>query len=195
MKKKIYLVLFLIFILGAVLRFYGLGKVPSEFHTDEAYFSYNAYSIFKTGREITGNLLPLNLKSFLYSPAGYSYLSIPFIGLFGLSEFSSRFASALFGSLIIPLVFFLVLRIFKNFLHKNELGLASSFLLAISPWCINLSRVCTENILVVFFITLGVYFFISWSSNNKWYLLLLSFLSFFLTLFLYQASRSFLPVF
>lgn len=193
MKK--YLPIFFIFLLAVSLRFYQLGEIPSGFHTDEAYLSYNAFSILKTGKEMTGNLLPLNLKSFLYSPAGYSYFSIPFISIFGLSEFSSRFASALFGSITIPLLFFLILKLFKDFIHKNKLAVASSFFLAISPWHINLSRVCTDNVLVVFFITLGVYLFVHWLTRNKFYLLLLSFLSFFVTLFIYHASRSFLPIF
>src|SRR6266568_6902142 len=99
--KKTSLLLFLIFLLGTALRFYQLGIVPFGFHRDEAFLGYNAFSIFKTGRDITGNVLPMHLQSFLYSPAGYSYFSILFIVLLGLSEFSVRFASAFFGSLTI----------------------------------------------------------------------------------------------
>src|SRR5579859_3616347 len=97
--KKYIVVLILIFLLGSFLRFYQLGSIPAGFHRDEAYLGYNAYSILKTGRDMTGHFLPLHLESFLYSPAGYSYFSIPFIALFGLSPFSVRFAAALFGCL------------------------------------------------------------------------------------------------
>lgn len=195
MKNKIYYLLILIIFLGAFLRFYRLGEIPIGFHLDEAYLSYNGFSILETGREITGDLFPINLKSFLFSPAGYSYFSIPFIGLFGLNEFSSRFASAFFGLLTIPLLYFLILKIFKEYKHKIELAIIGSFLLSISPWHINLSRVSTENVLVIFFIILGVYLFFCWVEKNKLSLFLLSFLSFFITLFIYQASRSFLPIF
>ncbi len=193
MKK--YLPIFLIFIFAIILRFYQLGIIPSGFHVDEAYLTYNSYSILNTGKEITGNLFPLNLKSFLYSPAGYTYFSIPFIAILGLSEFSARFASAFFGSITIPLVFFLVLKLFKEYKYKNKLAILASFFLAISPWHINLSRVCTDNVIVVFFVSLGTYFFLHWLEKNKWYLLIISFLSFFITLYTYQAARSFVPIF
>lgn len=193
MKK--YLPIILIFIFASFIRFHQLGIIPSGFHVDEAYLSYNAFSILNTGKEITGNLLPLNLKSFMYSPAGYTYFSIPFIAMFGLNEFSARFASALFGSITIPLVFLLVLKLFKEYKYKNKLALLVSFFLAISPWHINLSRVCTDNVIVVFLVCLGTYFFLHWLEKNKWYFLIISFLSFFITLYTYQAARSFVPLF
>jgi 4-amino-4-deoxy-L-arabinose transferase-like glycosyltransferase len=39
------------------------------------------------------------------------------------------------------------------------MSLASSFLLAITPWHINLSRTASVSTLVTFFIILGCYFF------------------------------------
>lgn len=193
--KKIYIILFAIFLLGALLRFADLGKIPTGFHVDEAYFGYNAFSILKTGREITGNFLPLNLHSLLYSPAGYSYLAIPFIVFFGLSEFSTRFPSALFGSLTIPLVYFLFKLIFKENKNKERIALISSLFLAVSPWHINLSRLSTENVLVVFFVTLGTCLYIFWLEKNRAYLLLFAFLAFAANIVIYQAARSFLPIF
>src|SRR5438477_13015460 len=106
MKRFSIIAFILIIFLGFSLRFYKLGEVPVGFHRDEAFFGYNAYSILKTGREMAGNVLPLHLQSLLYSPAGYSYASIPFIFLFGLNEFAVRFAGALFGSLTIIIVYF-----------------------------------------------------------------------------------------
>lgn len=182
--KKTYLVLAIILIAGALLRFYKLGQIPAGLHRDEAFLGYNAYSILKTGRDMSGNFLPLHLKSFIYSPAGFSYFSIPPIALFGLSPFSVRFASALFGALTIPLVYFLTLELFK----KSPVALLSAGLLAASPWHINLSRTSTENIIVTFFILLGTLLHLKKR-------LLLSFLSFSLTLTLYQAPRAFLPLF
>ncbi len=193
--KKIYIILFAIFLLGTFLRFVDLGKNPTGFHVDEAYFGYNAFSILKTGREITGNLLPFNLHSFLYSPAGYSYSAIPSIAIFGLSELSTRFPAALFGSLTVPLVYLLVILIFKDKKNKEVIGLLSSFFLAISPWHINLSRLSTESVLVVFFITLGMCLYIYWLNKNKLYLLILAFIVFAINLVIYQAARSFLPIF
>src|SRR5437660_10802243 len=111
--RKSLLLLILFFFLGAFLRFYLLGNIPTGFHRDEAFLGYNAYSILLTGRDMTGHLFPLHLESFLYSPAGYSYFSIPFIAVFGLSAFSVRFASAFFGSITLLLVPFLVIELFQ----------------------------------------------------------------------------------
>src|SRR5574341_2097623 len=112
MKNKSLILLILIVLIAAILRFYRLGEVPIGVHRDEAFLGYNAYSILKTGKDMNNIRLPLHLKSFLYSPAGYSYATIPFIALFGLNAFSIRFASALFGALTILLTYFLVGQLF-----------------------------------------------------------------------------------
>ncbi len=194
MKRTVF-ILGIIFILGLFLRFYQLGDVPVGFHRDEAFLGYNAYSILKTGRDMSGNFLPLHLESFLYSPAGYSYFSIPFIKIFDLNAFSVRFASAFFGSLTILVTYFLTKELFRRSPLAIGYSLIAAILLTISPWHINLSRTANENVLVVFFISLGVLLFLIWREKQKWYLLLFSFLSFGATLFIYQASRAFLPIF
>ena len=192
-KKNI--VLFFILSVGVFLRFYQLGQVPVGFHRDEAFLGYNAFSILLTGHDMTGAFLPLHLESFLYSPAGYSYFSILPIFFNGLNEFSIRLAAALFGSLTVLLFYFFVKKLFSHFQYKEQIALFSTFFLAISPWHINLSRVATENVLVVFFIILGVYTYLHSINNKKNIWILFSFLSFGFSLCLYQAPRSFLPLF
>ncbi|QQG40342.1 MAG: glycosyltransferase family 39 protein [Candidatus Levyibacteriota bacterium] len=191
--RKLNLALLLLFLLTALLRFYRLGDIPVGFHRDEAFLGYNAFSLLKTGRDMTGNVLPLHLESFLYSPAGYSYFSIPFIALFDLSAFSVRFASALFGSLTVIAFFFLVRITLEN--TKSKIPLIAVSFLAISPWHVNLSRTATENTLVLFFIIVGVLLFYLWKKRERSAFLFFSFASFGLTMFLYQASRAFLPLF
>jgi 4-amino-4-deoxy-L-arabinose transferase-like glycosyltransferase len=197
--KKTIRILFLIFLLAGFLRFYKLGDIPSGFHRDEAFFGYNAYSILKTGKDMTGKLLPLHFESFLWSPGLYSYFSIPFIAIFGLSSFSTRFASALFGTLSIPLLYLFVLQLFqtnqKSFtsIIPIKIALLSSLLFAISPWHITLSRVATENTVVVFFLILGTILTLRWYRTKHTILLVLGYINFFITLYLYQAPRAFLP--
>ncbi|MEK7119214.1 MAG: glycosyltransferase family 39 protein, partial [Patescibacteria group bacterium] len=190
--KKTTVLLFIIFILGSFLRFYTLGEVPVGLHRDEAFLGYNAYSLLKTGKDMNGIALPLHLKSFLYSPAGYSYASIPFIAAFGLNAFSVRFASALFGTLTILLTYFLVRELFKSSRLTSYISLLTSLLLAVSPWHLNLSRTATENTLAVFFITLGTLLYLLWHRNQRFIMLLASFVSFAISLFIYQAPRAFL---
>ena len=193
--RREYVYLFLILILGIVLRLHSLGEVPVGFHRDEAFLGYNSYSLLKTGNDINGNFLPLHLESFLYSPAGYSYISAPFIKIFDLSPFSVRFASAFFGSLTILVTFLLTRLLFDKYKYKNYLASTSSLIIALSPWHVNLSRTATENTLVVFFISLGSLFFFYWIKKNNFTILILSFISFGITLLIYQAPRAFLPLF
>lgn len=194
--NKTFVALLIILFVGIFLRFYRLGEIPIGFHRDEAFLGYNAYSILETGKDINGIFLPLHLKSFLFSPALYSYFSIPFIKIFDLNAFSVRFASALFGSFTVLITYFLaceLIRISKVRINASILGLFSAFLLAISPWHINLSRTATENTIVVFFIGLAICIYLVAVETNKRYLLLVSFFCFFITLFIYQAPRAFLP--
>lgn len=194
MRKEL-IFLFIILLLGFALRFYALGQVPISLHRDEAFLGFNGYSILKTGKDISGNFLPLHLESFLFSPAGYSYFSIPFIWLFSLNEFSIRFASAFFGFLTIIVVYLLTKLLFEKHKSKEIIVLFSTFIFSISPWHINLSRTATENTLATFFVSLGILFFILWLKNKRIRYVLASFISFSLTLVIYQAPRPFLPIF
>lgn len=193
--KKFTVLLGIIFIIGFILRFYRLGDVPVGFHRDEAFLGYNAYSILKTGMDMNGNFLPLHLESFLYSPAGYSYFSIPFIALFDLSVFSVRFASALFGSITIIVFYFLTKEFLINKKYSLQMALVAAGILSVSPWHINLSRTATENVLVVFFLMLGTFLYLLWAKKGGWWFFVISFVSFALTMFIYQAPRAFLPFF
>lgn len=190
MKRTLFF-LFVITILAGLLRFYRLGEIHEGLHRDEAFLGYNAYSVLKTGRDMNGNFLPLHLASFLYSPAGYSYLSIPFISVFDLSAFSTRFASAFFGTLTVIVIYFLARTLFLS----SKLSALGSFLLAVSAWHINLSRTATENVIVVFFLLLGTLSYFLWMRKKQIFLLIFSMASFALTLLLYQAPRAFLPFF
>lgn len=187
--------LLLIFLIGCFLRFYRLGDVPVGFHQDEAFFGYNAYSILKTGKDMTGNFFPIHLQSFWYSPGLYSYFAIPFISLFKLNPFSVRVPSALFGTFSIIAVYFLIKELFIKYKYRKLLALLTSFFLAINPWSINLSRTATENTIATFFIISGVLAYLYWNRINKTYLFILSFFLFFVSIFIYQAPRGFLPIF
>lgn len=193
--RNIKIIFFVLIILATFIRFYRLADYPAGFHRDEAYLGYNAYSLGKTGKDMSGAVLPLHLKVFLYSPAGYSYLSIPFIYLFGLNEFAVRFASAFFGVMTIIITYFFTHKLFKGSKSISYFSLFTVFLLTVSPWHINLSRTATENTIAVFFIVLGTYLVMLWAGSAKKIYLILAFISYFITFFIYQAPRAFLPIF
>lgn len=179
--KTSLITLVIIVLLGSVLRLYRLGGVPVGLHRDEAFLGYNAYSILKTGKEMTGEVMPIHLRSFLYSPAGYTYAAIPSVAFFGLTPFSVRLPSAIAGILTIVAVYFLTQKLFKHIAYL------SAFFLAISPWHINLSRTATENTIVVLLLTIAFYLYLQ---NRR----ILSMFLFASTYLFYQAPRAFVPL-
>lgn len=180
-----------IFSLALILRFWNLGSNPAGFDADEAAFGYNSYSILKTASDEYGKFLPITLKSFgEYKPALYSYLTVPFVQAFGLNPFAVRFASALFGLLTVIIFYFFVLKLSRNV----KIALLSAFLIAISPWHINLSRTASEVIVSLFLTILFLYSLISFkeSKSKKW--LVVSLFSILFSVLSYTASRLFIPL-
>ncbi len=157
---------------------------------DEISFGYNAYSILKTARDEYGTFLPTAFKSFGdYKAPLYAYLLVPTIAIFGLNEFAVRFPAALLGTLTIPLVYFLVLKIFRN----EKIALLSSASLAISPWHLQFSRAGFEANTMVFFEILGFTLFL-YSKNRLRYLILAA-IAFGLAFNAYHAARIWIPIF
>lgn len=178
-----------IVVLAAVLRIWGIGQYPAGLNADEAAIGYNAYSLLQTGKDEYGQWFPLAFKSFGdYKPGLYFYLVLPFVGLFGLNEFAVRLPSALLGIGTIILVYFLAKKMFKN----GWVGIASAFLLTITPWHIAFSRGSWETNAATFFITLGVYLFIKKIADPKY--LFFSLLSFLISMYIYQSPRLVVPV-
>ena len=195
----------LIIIIGAWLRFYKLGQVPSGFVNDEADFGYNAYSLIKTAKDEFGQSWPIIFRSFGDGKMPvYFYLTLPSVLIFGLTEFAVRFPSALFGSLTVLLVYFLTKELFhsrsgvapNNLVTRNSklVSLLAAGVLAISPWHIHFSRAAFEANLGLFWVTLGSWLFFRSTGRKQFSWLLLSFISFTLAIFSYHAPRIFVPL-
>lgn len=191
MKKDFWIVL-VIFIFGAVLRFYDLGNLPPGLNWDEVSHGYNAYSILKTGHDEWGQFLPLtNFRAYGDYPLPvYMYLSIPGILLLDLSEFSIRVPSAILGSLLILVVYLLARHLFKN----KCLSALAALLVAVSPWGILTSRQVIQSTPALFFITLGTYLFIRGMVSSK-YLTILGVISIGLSAYTYHNTRILAPLF
>ena len=184
-----------IFLIGVVLRFYRLDSNPPAPTWDEVAWGYNAFSLLLTGRDEFGRLLPFDyLESFGdFKPPVYAYLSIIPVALFGLNEFSARFASAFFGSITVVITYFLVKSIFSSSSRKESYALLSALFLALSPWHINLSRAAFEANIASFFLITGIWLFVSGVRNNKWFLSL-SVISFVLSMYTFNTSRIVAPL-
>ncbi len=189
MKIKTFVILLLIIAIAAILRLWALGQVPPSPDWDEASLGYNAYSILHTGRDEYGEFLPFVLRSFDdYKPALYAYLVMPFIALFDLNVVAVRLPSALLGIMSIITTFFLVRELFK----KDSIALLSSFLLAISPWHIQFSRIAFESNVGLTLNIVWVLFFIK--GLKKYWLLIPATLIAGLNIYVYQSDKVFTPL-
>lgn len=178
-----------IVLLGFLVRVIGLSSHPAGFTPDEASFGYDAYSILKTSRDQWGHTLPLVFKSFGDDKLPvYTYLTIPSVFIFGLNEFSVRLPNAILGTLAIAVTYFFVKRLFND----ERVAIFSSFIFAVSPWHIMLSRGAFEANLTTFFLPLGILLFLKGLKDHKF--LLFACLVFLLNMFTYHTARILSPL-
>jgi len=167
---------------------YKSNVAPPGFDADEAAFSYNAYSILKTGADEYGHVLPIRLKSFGdYKMPLYSYLSIPFIAVFGINELGAR-ALNIFIAMLFPLaIYFFAKQLFKN----RTIGVIAAFLISVSLGKGIIERQAHEALLAAYLITLASFFFLKFVENQKYRYGISFVVALFLALFSYQSSRLF----
>jgi 4-amino-4-deoxy-L-arabinose transferase-like glycosyltransferase len=190
MEKTAKIILLSILCLGFLVRSVGLTRNPPSLNWDEVSHGYNAYSILKTGMDQWGEKFPLiNFRAYGDYPTTLNlYLTIPFIVLFGLSEFAIRFPHAVLGTLTILSTYFLALGLTK----KQYISLLTAFLIAIGPWYMFTSRFVLQANLSIFLLITSVALF--FNSKRSKYLLPLSLFVFSLTLFSYHTTRIFSPL-
>ncbi len=130
---------------------------PPTLNADEATNAYDAYSILKTGKDQYGNFMPLRFKSFGdYKLPLLTYLAVPFIKIFGLTETGIRMVN-------FPFVFFFPIIIFlltQELFNKKNISLLASFLSALAPGLQLLGRQGSESYMTVFLLTLSFYLFL-----------------------------------
>lgn len=182
--------LILIIILAATVRIIKLSSIPIGFNDDEAAFGYNAYSILKYGFDEWGRTLPFpTFESFGdWKLVFYLYLTVISQFIFGVSEFATRFPSAVFGTLTVAATYFLAKQLFDK-----RVALVSALFLAISPWHIVASRNAFESDLLSFFIATGTFFFLKATKEKKF--LYLATILFSICFYIYRSSWLFIPLF
>lgn len=191
MKENVTKILLIIILfLAFSLRIYRLDSVPPSISWDEAAVGYNSWTIANYGRDEYGKSFPLFFKSFGDDKHPvHIYLTAIFVKLLGLSEFSIRLPSAVFGTLNVLLIFFLTNLLFKN----QKISLIASFFLAISPQNIQFSRFNHEANFALFFFMLGlVLFFLLLKGKNNF--LPFSVLSFLVSFFTYHPAKVVVPI-
>jgi len=194
MKKisKTNLLLIAVLIFSFLIRFWRLDSNPTGFFCDEALMGIDALSILKTGKDHHGEFFPLFFKGFNYdNTSPYQvYLTVPFVGLFGLNERAVRL-TPIFWSTIELLIFYLVL---THFIPKS-IALLGTLLLSLSPWHFHISRLNMGDYYSWTFLTLTSYlFFIKAFKERRMGYFALSALFFGLTTYSYTPSRLITPI-
>lgn len=188
--SRITILLVLVLVIAAFLRLWRIDEVPVSLFGDELDIGYHAYSILKTGRDYSGNFMPLHFQSFAeWRTPLYLYSSVPTVAIFGITPWGVRIPAALFGILGVWLFYLLI----KLFTKKEYLALLSAFLLAISPWHIQYSRAGFEVTQMLAFYLGGIYFFYkAIKEDSKW--LLPSGILLGITPWVYSTAKFFLPL-
>ena len=158
------LLVVLLLAVGFALRFAALGSIPGGLNQDEASAGYDAWSILHYGIDRNGSSFPVLLIAWGSGQnVLYSYLSIPFIALFGLSAGSLRLIAALCGSLSLLLFRDAALRI-----RSREFSLWALAALAVNPWHMLLSRWALESNLLPFCLLLGLWCLVRAKNSPRW---------------------------
>jgi len=154
----------LILLAGSLVRLLYLGDSPMGLHQDEAYSAYNSWAVMNYGIDSFGYTRPV-----YYTVWGsgmsvlYSYLTMPFFALFGVSVVTIRLPQAILGCVSILVVYGLG----KQMFHSKWMGVFFAFLLAINPWHIQQSRFGLECNLAVPMLLTAMYFFCRYINGGK----------------------------
>lgn len=191
MNKITKILLGSIFVLALILRFWKLDVYPEAIDEDEMAHSYYAYSLIKNGIDEYGHRFPIYFESAGdYKYGLYSYFDTLPVFLFGLNPITARSVSAVSGAVSVVAIFYLAYEI----LRKKKYALLSAFVLAINPAHIHFSRVAYPTVLGALLSIVSITLYLKWIKGNSFKFAILSFLSFILAIYSYQAYRIFLPV-
>lgn len=184
-------ILFIIILVGCLIRVIELSEFPKGLNPDEASSAYEAWAISNYGIDRNGKEFPVFLISWGSGQnALYTYLLIPFIKIFGLTTFATRLPMAIISCSSIIVIYYL----FKEMINKKA-GLIAATFLAICPWHIMKSRYGLESNIFPDIILLASLFITLYSKTGKVRYIYIAFAILGLSVYSYGTSYFFLPFF
>lgn len=154
-KFRINLLLVIILLVGFATHFVRLGENPPFMRNDELEYVNNGYSIYKTGKDLYGDFLPVSV-------GGVGYVAIPAylvgfsVAFFGLNEQSVRLLPVIFITLEVLLIYGISKILFKS----EKIALSAAFIFALSTWSLKMSRLMSDSPTALFFYLLGIFLFL-----------------------------------
>jgi 4-amino-4-deoxy-L-arabinose transferase-like glycosyltransferase len=180
----------LIVLLGSGLRMIALEQSPPGLAPDEASNAYDAYSIWRTGRDQHGVFLPTVMQAMNdYRMPLFIYSQAPIVGMGGLSVMNARLTSAFLSILGIAATYWL-----GTLLFNRLAGLAAAFFLAVSPWHIQFGRTAYEGSITVFAVVLTMGLFWRWQQRPRYGWLIGAAVASGLGLYTYSVMKLFLAL-
>ena len=191
------IILIVILALAAILRFWNLGGVPPSASLDEASIGYNAYSVLKTGGDEYGEFPIISQRGYDdWRRSIYLFLVVPFVALFGLNAAAVRLPAVILSILTVWATYRIVLLLFsKRSEFSSNVAFLASFLLAISPWHIYISRLGHESNACLSFLVFGALLFLKGVNQKSFSKVLLSMVFFTLSMISYYSGQAFIPLF
>lgn len=174
---------------GAALRMARLGSLPPALFRDEAEKLMTAWSLLETGRDLSGNFLPLFINVFgVTTSAIYQYFAVPFVWLFGPNEWGARMPAATVGTITLAV----------NYLYmKRERGRDVAFwataFLIMSPWHLAFSRWAQQGIFLPLLVAAAMLAWRLFLDGRRW-ALPLSAACFATAIYAYDVARVFVPL-
>jgi 4-amino-4-deoxy-L-arabinose transferase-like glycosyltransferase len=179
--KSIFLIILTLTVIGFYLRFNNLGS--KSFWTDELITTYAAIGLLEHGT-------PLMPSGEAYTRALLNtYLIALSFKTFGISEFSARIVSVVFGTLIIPIAY-----LFGKELENKRVGIIAALLITFSAFEILWAREARMYAQFQFFYLLTAYLFYISIKKGSSKLFLFSGLSFIFAWYSHVLSLCFIPV-
>lgn len=156
-----------ILVMAFFLRVFKLGEYPIGMHSDEAWLTYNAWTLLQDASNIYGDKWPITVDMFGdYVSALPSYFTVPAVAWFGLDVVALRFTTGVFSvmTLIVSTAFLYVVT------RKASVALGFAVLFALSPWNILYSRSSSGVIFDSFWLLsfcLAFFVFLRWFFSAK----------------------------
>ncbi|MDQ5951077.1 MAG: 2 protein, partial [Patescibacteria group bacterium] len=192
----LYLVSFIgIILLTIIISGYKLGSVPHGLTWDEAAIGYNGYAILTTRRDEWLVRLPVSFRSFGdYKAPLAIYTNGVFTYLFGLDAFGIRLPFMLAGVMSVVGIMLLVQLLWSEDSDSYLYSILAGFIAITTPWYVHYSRAGFESGLALCFTIWGVYFFLLFKKYLTSLPLVLSMVSFVLSLYTYHSSKVVTPL-
>ena len=188
-------ILILILVLATFLRIWKLGDVPPSASMDEASIGYNAYSVSKIGVDEYGQFPLISQRAYDdWRRSTYLLLVVPFVRLLSLNVIAIRLPAVILSILTVYAAYRIVIFLFsKDSKYAESIALLVTFLLAISPWHIYISRLGHESNAYLSFFVFGVLFFLLGIKDKK--NILFAIIFFILSMISYYAGQILVPLF